>query len=131
MAAEVVVVVVVVAAEVVVVVVAAVVVVVVVVLLLSDMPDKADVPTPAEAFIGAPVDEPKPIAAGLSPEEKEKTAEAPDAAAAGKPKEAEKREAKEMAKKEAPLGKGQMGSALMGPLQISCFLTEGLFGYSR
>ena len=29
------------------------------------------------------------------------------------------------------LGKGQMGSALMGSLQISCFLTEGLFGYSR
>ena len=28
-------------------------------------------------------------------------------------------------------GKGQMGSALMGSLQISCFLTEGLFGYSR
>ena len=27
-------------------------------------------------------------------------------------------------------GKGQMGSALMGSLQISCFLTEGLFGYS-
>ena len=25
---------------------------------------------------------------------------------------------------------GQMGSALMGSLQISCFLTEGLFGYS-
>ena len=29
------------------------------------------------------------------------------------------------------LGKGQMGSALMGSLQISSFLTEGLFGYSR
>ena len=29
------------------------------------------------------------------------------------------------------LGKGQMGSALMGSLQILCFLTEGLFGYSR
>ena len=29
------------------------------------------------------------------------------------------------------LGKGQMGSALMGSLQISCFSTEGLFGYSR
>ena len=29
------------------------------------------------------------------------------------------------------LGKGQMGSALMGSLQTSCFLTEGLFGYSR
>ena len=28
-------------------------------------------------------------------------------------------------------GKVQMGSALMGSLQISCFLTEGLFGYSR
>ena len=28
-------------------------------------------------------------------------------------------------------GKGQMGSALMGSLQISCFLTEGPFGYSR
>ena len=27
------------------------------------------------------------------------------------------------------VGKGQMGSALMGSLQISCFLTEGLFGY--
>ena len=26
------------------------------------------------------------------------------------------------------LGKGQMGSALMGSLQISCFLTEGLLG---
>ena len=25
---------------------------------------------------------------------------------------------------------GQMGSALMGSLQISCFSTEGLFGYS-
>ena len=25
-------------------------------------------------------------------------------------------------------GKGQMGSALMGPLQISCFLTEGFLG---
>ena len=35
----------------------------------------------------------------------------------------------------APLGKGQMGSALMGSLmgslQISCFLTERLFWYSR
>ena len=31
----------------------------------------------------------------------------------------------------AEFGKGQMGSALMGSLQISCFLTEGLFGYSR
>ena len=30
----------------------------------------------------------------------------------------------------AHLGKGQMGSALMGSLQISCLLTEGLFGYS-
>ena len=29
------------------------------------------------------------------------------------------------------VGKGQMGSALMGSLQISCSLTEGLFGYSR
>ena len=29
------------------------------------------------------------------------------------------------------VGKGQMGSALMGSLQILCFLTEGLFGYSR
>ena len=28
-------------------------------------------------------------------------------------------------------GKGQMGSALMGSLQISCFLTEGLFWYSH
>ena len=28
------------------------------------------------------------------------------------------------------IGKGQMGSALMGSLRISCFLTEGLFGYS-
>ena len=28
-------------------------------------------------------------------------------------------------------GKGQMESALIGSLQISCFLTEGLFGYSR
>ena len=28
-------------------------------------------------------------------------------------------------------GKGQMGSALMGSLQISCFLTEGFFWYSR
>ena len=26
------------------------------------------------------------------------------------------------------LGKGQMGSALTGSLQISCLLTEGLFG---
>ena len=31
----------------------------------------------------------------------------------------------------ARLEKGEMGSALMGSLQISCFLTEGLFGYSR
>ena len=31
----------------------------------------------------------------------------------------------------ALLGKGQMGSALMGSLQISCLLTEGLFGHSR
>ena len=31
----------------------------------------------------------------------------------------------------AVCGKGQMGSALMGSLRISCFLTEGLFGYSR
>ena len=29
------------------------------------------------------------------------------------------------------IGKGRMGSALMGSLQVSCFLTEGLFGYSR
>ena len=29
------------------------------------------------------------------------------------------------------LGRGQMGSALMGSLRISCFLTEGPFGYSR
>ena len=29
------------------------------------------------------------------------------------------------------LGKGQMGLALMGALQISCFLTEGPFGYPR
>ena len=29
------------------------------------------------------------------------------------------------------VGKGQMGSARMGSLQISFFLTEGLFGYSR
>ena len=29
------------------------------------------------------------------------------------------------------LGKGQMGSALMGSLRISCFSTEGLLGYSR
>ena len=28
-------------------------------------------------------------------------------------------------------GEGQMGSALIGSLQVSCFLTEGLFGYSR
>ena len=28
------------------------------------------------------------------------------------------------------VGKGQMGSALMGSLQITCFWTEGLFGYS-
>ena len=31
----------------------------------------------------------------------------------------------------ADLRQGQMGSALMGSLQISCVLTEGLFGYSR
>ena len=31
----------------------------------------------------------------------------------------------------ALFGKGQMGSALMGSLQISSFLTEGLLGYSR
>ena len=29
------------------------------------------------------------------------------------------------------VGKGQMGSALMGSLQISCLSTEGPFGYSR
>ena len=29
------------------------------------------------------------------------------------------------------VGKGQMGSALMGSLHLCCFLTEGLFGYSR
>ena len=29
------------------------------------------------------------------------------------------------------LGKGQMGSALMGSLRCLCFLTEGPFGYSR
>ena len=34
-------------------------------------------------------------------------------------------------KKARAIGKGQMGSALMGSLQISCFLTEGPFGYSR
>ena len=28
-------------------------------------------------------------------------------------------------------GKGQLGSALMGSLQIACLLTEGPFGYSR
>ena len=28
------------------------------------------------------------------------------------------------------VGEGQMGSTLMGSLQISCFLTEELFGYS-
>ena len=28
-------------------------------------------------------------------------------------------------------GKGQTGSAPMGSLQVLCFLTEGLFGYSR
>ena len=28
-------------------------------------------------------------------------------------------------------GKGQMGSALVGSLRISCFLTEGFVGYSR
>ena len=32
---------------------------------------------------------------------------------------------------DAALGEGQMGSALVGSLQIICFLTEGLFGYSR
>ena len=32
---------------------------------------------------------------------------------------------------ETELGKGQMGSALMGSLRISCLLTEGLFVYSR
>ena len=31
----------------------------------------------------------------------------------------------------AGLGKGQMGSALMGSLQIPCVLTEGLFVHSR
>ena len=31
----------------------------------------------------------------------------------------------------AAFGKREMGSALMGSLQIACFLTEGLFGYSR
>ena len=31
----------------------------------------------------------------------------------------------------ARLGKGQTGRALMGSLQIVCFLTEELFGYSR
>ena len=29
------------------------------------------------------------------------------------------------------IGNGQMGSALMGSLQISCFLTDGFLGYSR
>ena len=29
------------------------------------------------------------------------------------------------------VGKGQMGSALIGWLRISCFLTQGLSGYSR
>ena len=29
------------------------------------------------------------------------------------------------------IGKGQKGSALKGSLQICCFLTEVLFGYSR
>ena len=29
------------------------------------------------------------------------------------------------------IGKGQMGSALMGSLQITFLSTEGLFGYSR
>ena len=67
--------------------------------LLSDLPDKADAPTPAEAFVVASADNPKPpLAAGLSPEEKEKTA---DAAAAGKPEEEERREEREMAKKDA------------------------------
>ena len=28
------------------------------------------------------------------------------------------------------VGKGQTGSALMGPPQIACFSTEGLFGFS-
>ena len=28
------------------------------------------------------------------------------------------------------VGKGQIGSALVGSLQISCFWTEGAFGYS-
>ena len=32
---------------------------------------------------------------------------------------------------DAILGKGQMGSTLMGSLRIPCFLTEGLFWYSR
>ena len=31
----------------------------------------------------------------------------------------------------AVLGEGQMGSALMGSLQMSCLLTEGFVGYSR
>ena len=31
----------------------------------------------------------------------------------------------------AAFGKGKMGSALMGSLQISCALTEGPFGYCR
>ena len=31
----------------------------------------------------------------------------------------------------AVLGKGQMGLALMGSLQSSYFLADGLFGYSR
>ena len=31
----------------------------------------------------------------------------------------------------ARFGKGQMGSALMGSLRISCFLTEGPFGYCQ
>ena len=29
-----------------------------------------------------------------------------------------------------PIGKGHAGSALMGSLQFSVFLAEGLFGYS-
>ena len=35
------------------------------------------------------------------------------------------------ASRPAELGKGQMGSALMEPLQVLCFSTEGPFGYSR
>ena len=40
-------------------------------------------------------------------------------------------QAENLARRNAVLGKGRMGSALMGSLEIASCLTGGLFGYSR